>query len=101
MLTRRNLIRVSAATFTAAIAPLPRLAFAAVPGDRRLVLVILRGGMDGLSAVPPMRTETTPGCAAAWPWASLGGMGAPWIWMAGSACTRPWRPCMGFMGPAS
>ena len=30
-----------------------KLAFAAMPGDRRLVVVILRGAVDGLAAVPP------------------------------------------------
>jgi uncharacterized protein (DUF1501 family) len=30
-----------------------RFAFAATPGDRRLVVVILRGALDGLAAVPP------------------------------------------------
>lgn len=33
-------------------APL-RYAFAATPGDRRLIVVILRGAVDGLAAVPP------------------------------------------------
>lgn len=33
-------------------APL-RYAFAALPGERRLVVVILRGAVDGLAAVPP------------------------------------------------
>jgi uncharacterized protein (DUF1501 family) len=33
-------------------APL-RYAFAALPGDRRLVVIILRGAVDGLAAVPP------------------------------------------------
>ena len=32
---------------------LPRFAFAAVPGERRFVFVILRGGLDGLAAVVP------------------------------------------------
>lgn len=32
---------------------LPRLAVAAAPTDNRLVIVILRGAMDGLAAVPP------------------------------------------------
>ena len=32
----------------------PSAAFAAAPTDRRLVLVILRGGLDGLSVVPPV-----------------------------------------------
>jgi uncharacterized protein (DUF1501 family) len=54
MTTRRNLLHLMGAS--AALAGLPRLAFA-VPGgrasERRLVFVFLRGGMDGLSAVPP------------------------------------------------
>jgi uncharacterized protein (DUF1501 family) len=52
MTTRRNLLHLIGGT--AALATLPRLAFAA-PGtsERRLVFVFLRGGMDGLSAVPP------------------------------------------------
>ncbi len=37
----------------AAAAGLPSLAFALVETDRRLVVVILRGAMDGLSAAPP------------------------------------------------
>ncbi|MEI9985300.1 MAG: DUF1501 domain-containing protein [Aliidongia sp.] len=32
---------------------LPRVAFGAAPTDNRLVVVILRGAMDGLAAVPP------------------------------------------------
>ena len=32
---------------------LPRVAFARIPSERRFVLVVLRGGMDGLAAVPP------------------------------------------------
>jgi uncharacterized protein (DUF1501 family) len=32
---------------------MPRLAFATAPTDNRLVVVILRGAMDGLAAVPP------------------------------------------------
>lgn len=34
-------------------AALPRFAYAATPDDRRLLLVILRGAMDGLAAVVP------------------------------------------------
>lgn len=33
---------------------LPRLALASAPTDKRLVVVILRGALDGLSAVPPV-----------------------------------------------
>ncbi|MGQ0676328.1 MAG: DUF1501 domain-containing protein [Rhodospirillales bacterium] len=52
MLTRRKVLTALGAG--AGIAMLPaRLALAAAPGDRRFALVILRGGMDGLAAVPP------------------------------------------------
>jgi uncharacterized protein (DUF1501 family) len=37
---------------SALLAGLPRLALAAAPTDRRLVVVLLRGGLDGLAAVP-------------------------------------------------
>ena len=52
--SRRSLLKgLSAATaFCLWDAPL-KFAFAAVPGDRRLVVVILRGAVDGLAAVPP------------------------------------------------
>lgn len=54
MTTRRNLLHLMGGG--AALAGVPRLVLAA-PGDRaderRLVFVFLRGGMDGLSAVPP------------------------------------------------
>ena len=50
-ITRRGLLG-AAATFTA-WAALPRTALAG-PGDPRLILVVLRGGMDGLSAVAPV-----------------------------------------------
>jgi uncharacterized protein (DUF1501 family) len=47
MITRRDILK------SLALLGAPRLAFAAVPGaERRLVFVFLRGGMDGLSAVP-------------------------------------------------
>ncbi len=49
---RRTLLKslTAASAFTMAGA---RFAFAATPGDRRLVVVILRGALDGLAAVPP------------------------------------------------
>jgi len=55
MTTRRGMLQLIGAT--AALGGLPRLALAAPPaelrgGERRLVFVFLRGGMDGLSAVP-------------------------------------------------
>jgi uncharacterized protein (DUF1501 family) len=56
MTTRRQALRLVGGT--AALIGLPGLTFAAVPpeprtNDRRLVFMFLRGGMDGLSAVPP------------------------------------------------
>jgi uncharacterized protein (DUF1501 family) len=52
--SRRLIIKSLAASTALTVwsAPL-RLAFAAMPGDRRLVVVILRGAVDGLAAVPP------------------------------------------------
>jgi uncharacterized protein (DUF1501 family) len=52
MTTRRYFLALSAGLF--AIAGLPGAVFAAMPGDRRLVLVLLRGALDGLAAVPPL-----------------------------------------------
>jgi len=54
--TRRQALRLFGGT--AVLMGLPGLTFAAAPpepraNDRRLVFVFLRGGMDGLSAVPP------------------------------------------------
>ena len=56
MRTRRQALRLFSGT--AAFIGLPGLTFAAAPAepranDRRLVFMFLRGGMDGLSAVPP------------------------------------------------
>jgi uncharacterized protein (DUF1501 family) len=51
MTTRRSLL-TTGATLTL-LAPFARLAAAATNPDARLVLVILRGGLDGLAAVPP------------------------------------------------
>jgi len=51
MVTRRAALQALGGL--AAVAGLPGLALAAAPGtERRLVLVFLRGGLDGLSAVP-------------------------------------------------
>lgn len=51
MLTRRSLIAASAQlTF---LAPFARFANAGTGADPRFVLVVLRGGLDGLAAVPP------------------------------------------------
>ncbi len=50
-ITRRRFLEGTAGL--AAVGLLPRLALARVETPGRLVLVILRGGMDGLAAVPP------------------------------------------------
>ena len=52
MISRRNFLQaLSAGTLASAF---PGLAFAAPGrGQQRLVLVILRGGLDGLAAVAP------------------------------------------------
>lgn len=50
MLTRRHFLALSAASATLAIAPSSCLA--AGPTDPRFMFVFLRGGMDGLAAVP-------------------------------------------------
>lgn len=52
MLTRRSLL--GKAALTGALALTPRIAFAAAPGDKRFVFIILRGAMDGLSVVMPV-----------------------------------------------
>jgi uncharacterized protein (DUF1501 family) len=49
-INRRTLLKVTAA---AAVAPHARLVYANATTDRRLIVVVLRGGMDGLAAVPP------------------------------------------------
>lgn len=50
MVARRQFIATAASLAALGFAPLPVLAAAAT--QRRLVVVVLRGGMDGLSAVP-------------------------------------------------
>ncbi len=51
-LSRRTLLSGLSASLCLWDAPL-NCAFAALPGDRRLVVVILRGAVDGLAVVPP------------------------------------------------
>ena len=54
MLDRRSILKtaLTAGAMSAWDAPV-RFAFASVPTDRRLVVVILRGALDGLAAAPP------------------------------------------------
>ncbi|HEV2651644.1 MAG TPA: hypothetical protein VGU69_10330, partial [Rhizomicrobium sp.] len=54
MTTRRSILKTMAAAGALSVCDAPvGFAFASVPGDRRLVVVILRGALDGLAAVPP------------------------------------------------
>jgi uncharacterized protein (DUF1501 family) len=54
MVTRRSVLTTGAAGATLTLlAPFARLAAAQSNPDSRFVLVILRGGLDGLAAVPP------------------------------------------------
>ena len=50
---RRLLKTLAAGSAFAATGARAHFAFAATPNDRRLVVVILRGALDGLAAVPP------------------------------------------------
>lgn len=56
ILSRRHFLRTGAALgCSAAASPLlTRVTFAAVPGDHRMVVIILRGAMDGLDVVRPV-----------------------------------------------
>jgi len=54
MTTRRHVLSTMLAAGASSLWDAPfGFAFASVPGDRRLVVVILRGALDGLAAVPP------------------------------------------------
>ena len=52
MLSRRDLLKAAGAAGTVAAFGPRTLAFAAVPTESRLVIVILRGGVDGLALAP-------------------------------------------------
>ena len=53
MLTRRNVLKTAGtATLLGSVLP-ARVAFGSAPTENRLAIVILRGGLDGLHAVPP------------------------------------------------
>jgi uncharacterized protein (DUF1501 family) len=53
MTTRRDAMKLLAAGAFSVLG-LPGVVFAQAPGDRRFVLVLLRGALDGLAAVPPI-----------------------------------------------
>ena len=53
MFDRRTFLKTGAAcSALAMVGARARLAYAALPDDRRFIVVILRGGLDGLAAVP-------------------------------------------------
>jgi len=54
MLLRRDLLRLLAGAAGVSAFGLPQAVFAAAPGERRFVVVLLRGALDGLAAVPPL-----------------------------------------------
>lgn len=54
MVPRRDLLRFLAGGCAFSVLGLPNVVFAAAPGDRRFVVVLLRGALDGLAAVPPL-----------------------------------------------
>jgi uncharacterized protein (DUF1501 family) len=57
MIPRRDLLKLlagGAATGAFSVLGLPNAVFAAAPGERRLIVVVLRGALDGLAAVPPL-----------------------------------------------
>ena len=51
-LTRREFLKGAGAMAALGMIGLPRLSFANLPTDNRFILVILRGALDGLAAVP-------------------------------------------------
>ena len=54
MTTRRDVLTLLAGGCAACALGIPRAVFAAAPTDQRFVVVLLRGAMDGLAAVPPL-----------------------------------------------
>ena len=75
-------------------AQLPGWSFAAVPGDARLVVVLLRGALDGLAAVPPLgdpRYASTHGSLAVPPGAATRLDGFFGLHPALEFCAERWR----------
>jgi uncharacterized protein (DUF1501 family) len=55
MIGRRDILKLTAGSAAAfSVLGLPNAVFAELPGDRRFVVVLLRGALDGLAAVPPL-----------------------------------------------
>ena len=53
MLKRRQILKLSSLGLASSLLPLPGLAFANAPTEKRLVVMLLRGGMDGMHALAP------------------------------------------------
>lgn len=53
MIDRRLFLQQSGVTGLTAIIAAPRVALAAAPTENRLIVIVLRGGLDGLHALPP------------------------------------------------
>src|SRR5690348_10053121 len=54
MSSRRTILKTMTAAAALSVCDAPfRVAFASLPTERRLVVLILRGALDGLAAVPP------------------------------------------------
>ncbi len=54
MTTRRTILKTMASAAALSVWDAPfRFSFASVPTERRLVVVVIRGALDGLAAVPP------------------------------------------------
>jgi uncharacterized protein (DUF1501 family) len=51
-LNRRALLKTMGCSLALASATLPRIAFASPAIDKRLIVIVQRGGMDGLAAIP-------------------------------------------------
>ena len=55
MIRRREVLRLTAGGAAAfSVLGLPGAVFAAAPGERRFIVVLLRGALDGLAALPPL-----------------------------------------------
>ncbi len=54
MVRRRRFLTLLAGTAAISALAFPRVVFAAAPTERRFVVVLLRGALDGLAAVPPL-----------------------------------------------
>jgi uncharacterized protein (DUF1800 family) len=90
MLSRRRILVITAGGL--AMAPGLRLVLAAAPSDERVVVVILRGAMDGLSACRLMPTRTMPAGAGRWLWRYPAQPAAASTWTAASGCIRRSAP---------